>query len=111
MKKEISIFQEHGDALCIKAGGFTITFFPQQVSFTEIEGGYKIKIRPSLVETNIDTDDFVRLKQYSKQPTTQWLSKRASSALSEFISSSDDMTLIEKEWKKLREEIDLMIKG
>ena len=58
--------------------------------------------RPSLVETNVDKDDFLRLKHYSAQPTAQWLCKRARSALSEFVRSSEHITLIEKEWKKLK---------
>jgi len=54
---------------------------------------------PSLVETNVDKDDFLRLKHYSAQPTAQWLCERTRSALSEFVSSSEHITLIEKEWK------------
>jgi hypothetical protein len=110
MKNKISVYQEHGDALCLKDGAFTITFFPEQVSFVEIENGYTMKIRPSLVETNIDKEDFLRLQEYSAQPTAQWLYRRAKSALSEFARSNDDPTLIEKEWKKLKKEIDQMLK-
>lgn len=53
MTNRISVYQEHGNALCLNDGAFTITFFPQQVSFVENEDGYTIKIRPSLVEANI----------------------------------------------------------
>lgn len=110
MKNRISVYQEHGDALCLKDGAFTITFFPEQVSFVETENGYIMKIRPSLVETNIDKDDFLRLQDYAAQPTVPWLYRRAKSVLSEFVNCNDDPRIIEKEWKKLKKEIDQMLK-
>lgn len=111
IKINISVYQEYGDALCFKDGAFTITFFPEQVSFVKVENGYTMKIRPSLVETNIDADDFLRLKEYSTKPTVQWLYKRARSVLSEFVSCNEDLVLIENEWKKLKKEIDQALKN
>ncbi|HWV15055.1 MAG TPA: hypothetical protein VN030_06445 [Cellvibrio sp.] len=81
MKNKISVYQEHGNALCIKDGALTITFFPEQVSFTEREERFTLKIRPSLAEANIDKDDYLMLKKYSAEPNNNWLYRRATRCL------------------------------
>ena len=110
MTNRIEVYQEHGDALCLNDGVFTITFFPQQVSFVEREDSYTMKVRPSLVEAKIDSAEFLKLKQYSTKPSAQWLYQKAKSALSEFVSCDSDITLFEDEWKKLKKEVDLRFK-
>lgn len=93
-----------------KGWGIHHNFFPEQVSFIEREERFTINIRPSLVEANLDKDEYLRLKKYSAEPSNNWLYERAEGALSDFINFGDEFHEKETQWKALKKEMDIKFK-
>lgn len=108
MAKKIEIYEEHGNVLYLDDVNTNVTFFREQVTFAQLKDSneYILKIKPTSVEVKISQEDFLRLKDFSKEPTLQWRYMNAKSALLDFFGDSVELSEAKKKWGVLKKEMD-----